>query len=107
MQAPEIIDKRPPEMTEFYADDWLFVGLIPLKAGEVAQQHVHTYDHPTVIPYGTVRAWDNDVYLGEKSGPTYFTIKAHHKHRFYAVTDTLICCCHNLRGEGYPATEEG
>ena len=108
MSAPEVAlaDRRPPPVKEFYVDDWLYVGLIPLKKGEVAAQHVHEYDHPTVIPYGTIEAWVNDERLGEFTGPTHLTIKAGEAHRFLAKTDTLILCCHNLRGEGYPAVRE-
>lgn len=106
-RPPEVAlaDRVPPETTELYIDDWLYVGLIPLKAGRMAAQHVHDYDHPTVIPYGRVRAWVDDVLLADLTGPTHITIKAGRQHKFLALTDTLILCCHNLRGEGYPGIE--
>lgn len=107
MKAPEVAleDRRPAEMKEFYVDDWLFVGLIPLKAGEVMQQHVHTYDHATVVAAGTIQVWVEGKFTKEYVAPTYVTIRAKEAHRFLAVTDALVLCCHNLRGEGYPAIE--
>lgn len=96
-------DRHPPETKEFYVDDWLYVGLIPLRAGEVAAQHVHDLDHPTLIVSGTVQAWADGKDLGDFIAPTYVTIRAGIRHSFLAKSDALICCCHNLRGEGYPA----
>ena len=110
MRPPEIAlaERRPPEVTEFYADDWLYLGLIPLKAGQAAVQHVHDYDHPTVVAVGTIRAWVDGADIGEFTAPTYVSIKAGSEHRFLAVTDALLFCAHNLRGKGYPAvTKEG
>lgn len=106
MRQPEIVERRPAEMKEFYADDWLFVGVIPLKAGEAAEQHVHEYDHPSVVATGTIRVWVDGEDKGLFVAPTYVTIRAGQQHRFLAVTDALILCCHNLRGEGYPALLE-
>jgi quercetin dioxygenase-like cupin family protein len=108
MQEPEVAphDRLPAGMSEYYVDDWLFVGLLPLKKGQIIEQHVHTYDHPTVVPYGTVHLWVDGEDKGEITGPTYATIKAGQRHRFVAVSDTMILCCHNLRGEGYPAISE-
>ena len=106
MKAPAIRDAQPAEMAEFYIDDWLFVGTIPLKAGFLAGQHVHEYDHPTFVAHGTIRVWVNDEDRGEVTAPGHVTIKAGERHKFLAVTDAVILCIHNLRGEGYPAIRE-
>lgn len=88
---------------EFFVDDWLFVKQIPLKAGEAAEQHVHEYDHVTMVAVGTVRVWVDGEDCGEAAAPKPLTILAGQKHMFLAVTDAVLYCIHNLRGEGYPA----
>lgn len=96
----------PPEVKEFYVDDWLYLGLMPMKAGQVGTQHVHEYEHPTVVCYGTVSLKVDGRLIGRFVGPTYVTIKAGEQHEFTAETDALLICAHNLRGEGYPRLME-
>lgn len=96
----------PSEVREHYVDDWLYLGLITLKAGQVGEQHVHEWDHPTIIFDGMVRLYVDGQYQGTYSGFTYVSVKADHKHWFEAETDAKLCCVHNLRGRGYPALKE-
>lgn len=88
---------------EFYCDEWLWVKPYTLKAGEAVEQHVHLWDHVTMVASGTVRLTVDGIDMGEITGPKPVTIRALAQHSFVAVTDALILCIHNLRGEGYPA----
>jgi hypothetical protein len=102
MAVADVGQLRPGD-GEFYVDDWLFLKLYPLKAGEMVAQHVHLYDHVTVVATGTVRLTIDGVDQGEVTGPKPVTIRALAQHSMVAVTDALLFCAHNLRGEGYPA----
>lgn len=108
MKAPEVApkDRRPAAGVELYVDDWLWVKPIPLKAGEACVQHTHAHDHVTLVAAGTVRAWVDGQDRGEISATSCFKVAALAEHRFLAVTDAVIVCIHNLRGEGYPAIVE-
>jgi len=77
-----------------------------LKAGDVVEQHVHMFDHVSVIAVGTVRLTIDGKDQGEITAPKPVTIRALAQHSMVAVTDALIFCVHNLRGEGYPALAE-
>ena len=108
MKAPEVAlkDRRPAPGEEMFYDDWLWVKPIPLKAGEVCEQHVHLHDHASLVATGTVRLWVDGQDRGEVSAPKIVKINALAQHKFLAVTDAVIVCIHNLRGEGYPAIME-
>lgn len=107
MESLEIIgEKRENPGIQLYVDDWLWTKLIPLKAGEKAEQHVHQFDHPTIVATGAIKVWIDGAYQGVAFSPSIITIKAHQRHEFLAIADTVICCVHNLRGEGYPAISE-
>lgn len=111
MKAPDVPLSERQELKladapEFFADDWLFVKQIPIEANHVVEQHVHEYDHATLLAHGTVRLWIDDKDQGEFRAPKILTILAGQKHMFLAVTDAVLYCVHNLRGEGYPATRK-
>jgi len=100
------VHQMRPGDGEFYVDDWLWLKQYPLKAGERVDQHVHLFDHVTVIAVGTVRLTIDGVDQGEIVAPKPVTIRALAQHSMVALTDALIFCVHNLRGEGYPAIME-
>jgi len=108
MKAPEVAlkDRREAVGSEFTVDDWLWVKVFALKAGEMIEQHTHCFDHVTLIATGTVRKWINGQDCGEITGPKPITIAAMTEHKFLAITDAVVGCIHNLRGEGYPAILE-
>ena len=100
------VHQMRPGDGEFYVDDWLWLKQYALKAGERIEQHVHLFDHVTVVAVGTVRLAIDGVDQGEIAGPKPVTIRALAQHGMVALTDALIFCVHNLRGEGYPAIME-
>jgi hypothetical protein len=102
MAVADVHQLRPGD-GEFYVDDWLWLKQYALKAGEMVAQHVHMHDHVTVVAVGTVRLTIDGVDQGEIVAPRPVSIRALAQHSMVAVTDALIFCVHNLRGEGYPA----
>lgn len=104
--VPKHLRKKHENAPEFFADDWLFVKQIPIKAGEVVEQHVHEYDHVTGLVSGTVRVWIDGSDHGEFTAPKLISVPAGKRHMFLAVSDAVLYCIHNLRGEGYPATRK-
>ena len=109
MKPPVVpVDERrvPSAGDDIYVDDWLFVKPLVLLAGEAVVQHVHEYDHVTLVAAGTVRAWIEDQDQGEVTAPQVVRVAAGARHKFLAVTPVVLYCIHNLRGEGYPAIKE-
>jgi hypothetical protein len=100
------VHQMRPGDGEFVHDEWLWLKQYVLKAGEAVEQHVHMFDHVTVIAVGTVRLAIDGIDQGEIVAPKPVTIRALAQHSMVAVTDALIFCVHNLRGEGYPALVE-
>ena len=106
MRVPEAIDQHEAVGEEFYVDEWLWTKIYSFRAGELIVQHVHEWDHPTIVAVGKVRFWIDDEDRGVLEAPKVVTIRAGQQHKFLALTDAVICCVHNLRGEGYPAVKE-
>lgn len=98
--------EQPPNV-EMYVDDDLFVKQIVLaRAGYVAPQHSHEYDHATLLAAGSIMSVVDTVRTLH-TAPSILTIKAGTKHLFMALTDNCVLyCIHNLHGEGYPAIRE-
>ena len=106
MRPPEVAlkDRRPDDGAEFVFDEWLWVKVRRLKAGEMMEQEVHHHDHVTMV-LGTVRLWIDDQDQGEVTDRP-VKVRALAQHKFLAVTDAAIGCVHNLMGKGYPSIVE-
>jgi len=73
------------------------------KAGWTAAQHVHAFDHLTMLAAGSLRVWVNDDYRGDFRAPQAFLVKAGEAHLFVALEDnTIAYCIHNLHGKEEP-----
>lgn len=90
---------RPPPVVEemdFRMVDDIFVKYTSSKRGNFLVQHVHEYDHLTMIATGMVRLWVDDVIVGDFQAPAPIEIKAGKKHQFFALTDCTIYCIHRM-----------
>lgn len=96
----EFFDVEQPEMAEFYMEDGVFIKQIVLeKAGYVAPQHSHNYDHTSMLAVGSVRAWRDGIHMGDFKAPTGIIVRAHSRHAFQALTDGVVMyCIHNTHG---------
>ena len=67
------------------------------KAGLLVYQHVHEYDHTTLVVSGAVRAWSNGVRLGDFRASSVVFIPAGAVHHFESLLDdTVFYCLHNV-----------
>lgn len=99
--------EQPPEW-EYLAPDGIFIKQMFLKdSGTVVPQHSHVYDHVSMLAVGSVRAWADEVLLGEFKAPYPIHIKARVKHTFLTLEpNTLIYCVHNVRTQKVEIHEE-
>jgi hypothetical protein len=97
-----------PSSVEIFASDDIFIKTMgPLAAGTLVPQHSHEFDHVSLLAVGAVEVWVDNALLGRFAAPRAIEIKAGRKHLFQALVDgTLVCCIHNLHGQGYPAIRE-
>ena len=112
MPGPVITGLGPleqPASVEIFASDDIFIKTMgPLAAGTLVPQHSHEFDHVSLLAVGAIEVWIADVneplaLLGRFEAPRAIEIKAGRKHLFQALVDgTLVCCIHNLHGQGYP-----
>jgi len=95
----------PPHIT---ADD-VYIKIIPVaKAGTLLDQHVHKYDHTTMLCTGAVRVWENGEHKGDYRAPYPFLVKAGVFHQFQTLKDdTLILCIHNAMRPDVAAIIDG
>ena len=95
------------EYIEFAEVDDIWVRAYSMKKAEsIAGQHVHAYDHITLVSRGTVEAWQDGALMGVYSAPAIIKIEAGKAHAFKALTDDVVfCCLHNLRGTGLSSPE--
>jgi quercetin dioxygenase-like cupin family protein len=71
------------------------------EAGTIVEQHVHAYDHITMIAAGAFRVWKNDVHIGDFEAPTGIIVDAGIKHMFQSLAPNSIAYCfHDIRPTG-------
>lgn len=97
-----------PPMWEFHEADDIFIKQIPLlKAGWTVIQHVHEYDHLTLVASGRVRAWVGKDDYQDYMAPAVVFVKKGETHRFTALADgTVLYCVHRLHGMGVVSSRE-
>lgn len=60
-------------------------------------QHVHTYDHATLVLAGKIRGWRNGEWIGDKVRGQAFEIKAGDAHHFQSLEpDSMLTCVHSV-----------
>ena len=73
------------------------------KAETLLPQHSHSYDHVSVIAYGSVEIWEDSSLRGVFTAPASVTIPAKRKHTFITkADDTVILCVHRVDKFGDP-----
>ena len=66
------------------------------RAGMIAPQHAHTYDHLSVIASGAVEVEKDGKSLGYYGAPSVIRIEARSKHLFRVLKpETTVICVHN------------
>jgi hypothetical protein len=89
-----------PVSTEIKLTDDLFIKTaVVADAGTIIPTHAHTYDHVTLLAYGSMRVVAGDEALGDFTGPVGILIKARVKHTMTTLTPGVVfACIHALHG---------
>lgn len=91
----------------FYDADDIAIKQIVVKAGLYVKQHIHEYDHITLLPVGKVFVWKDGKDSGTVTAPDAIEIKAGVAHTFLAIEDSVLYCIHNVLGrDGIAAKEQ-
>ena len=69
---------------------------LPLKAGEVAAQHIHEYPHATFIISGVIRLFVEGENLGVFYPMESIYVEAGKRHYLHAETDSVFACIHYI-----------
>ena len=60
-------------------------------------QHVHPYDHATLVCAGKIRGWRNGEWIGDKGAGEVFEVKAGEEHHFQSLqADSMLTCIHSV-----------
>jgi hypothetical protein len=94
---------QQPISTDIRICKGLFVKHCIFAEGTYIPQHSHETEHLSVIATGAVRAWANDVLLGDFAAPAGIVIKARVPHLFLALRPmTTVLCIHRVDETGEP-----
>lgn len=90
-----------------YIDDvggLYFRAILLAKAGDTVPQHVHDYNHVTLVASGKARLWIEGVWVADIEGFKAIEIEANRQHVFQALEpNTRLACVHQLNGAQYQA----
>jgi hypothetical protein len=87
-------DVRQPVMTDIKMTEDLYVKHYRVPdAGTIMPQHSHTFDHVTLLAYGSMRVVAGDVMLGDYHAPAGIVIRARVKHTMTTLTDGVVFAC--------------
>ena len=91
---------KQPIATDIKMTDDLFVKTYAItEAGTIMPQHAHTYDHVSLLAFGSMRVVADGVMLGDYHAPKGILIKAGVKHTMMTLTDNVVfACIHALHG---------
>jgi hypothetical protein len=81
--------------------DGIFIKQIHIPhEGTLLPQHVHTYDHHSMLAKGSVVVFVGDENIGNFHAPTPIFIRKGVQHSFVSLEeDVIIYCIHNLHGQ--------
>lgn len=92
---------QPPVVEIKMADGIFIKQMLIARAGTYIPQHVHKYDHTSMLAVGRVRIWKDGVFDGDYTAPTGILIAAGVAHMFMALVDgTIVYCIHNVSRTG-------
>lgn len=80
---------------EFFSSGGIEAKVYGLPAMTKIEQHVHTYDHMSILISGKATLVADKV-VTEHTGPAFLELKAGVKHTVIAEEATLWACIHNM-----------
>jgi hypothetical protein len=89
---------QPPQWVDVVDD--IYTRVIYLEYKDfVVPQHIHTYEHTTLLAHGSVRLYKNRQWFADYHAPKLIKVEANTEHYFQSLEDhTVICCIHNTHG---------
>jgi len=102
---------NPPQTVEFKGG--IYFRTLILNGGDIGGQHVHQFDHATMIVTGSARLWIGSEIEGDYKAGDIAEVKAGKIHVFEALEDNtrLTCIWPESIGEKldeeFPATRSG
>ncbi|MBA0085014.1 MAG: hypothetical protein HRJ53_08460 [Acidobacteria bacterium Pan2503] len=81
-------------------DDLFIKQMVLEKTGIEVPQHVHKYNHATLLTLGMVRIWRDGELWGDFRAPHILEIQAGIAHRFVSLTPAVLYCIHNVARTG-------
>ena len=102
-------DIEQPEKWEIVTADGVFIKQMYLeRRGNIVPQHVHEYDHHTMLATGAVRVWINKHDGKDYHAPCAIFVEAGKQHTFMALkNDTVLYCIHRLHDGEVKLLAEG
>lgn len=90
------------DTVEFYSSDGVFVKLMGMKhKNTIVIQHVHKYDHLSLLARGSVLLFKGEEEPVEYKAPEGIEITAGTLHKFMSLEDdTIVYCIHNVSRTG-------
>lgn len=74
-----------------------FRSIFLARTGMGVPQHVHDYDHATLVGSGSLRGWCDGEWIGDKGRGEAFEVLAGKKHIFESLEpNTLLICVHDI-----------
>lgn len=79
-----------------------FRSVCLVKSGERLAQHVHPYDHATLVGSGKARLWVDGKWIGDFEAGKAVKVEAHKRHEFMSLEDgTRLTCVHDTESAHY------
>jgi quercetin dioxygenase-like cupin family protein len=89
-----------PEVEFHCVDDVFIKQMVMDRAGIHVFQHVHTYDHNSLLALGAVELWCDEELEGVYRAPSVILIRAGVNHRFVSLEKSIVYCIHNVSRSG-------
>lgn len=96
-RLPEVITTLRDQPVEFVDEvcGLTFRATLLVNVGDTVPQHVHDYEHATVIAAGKARLWIDGMHKGDYAAFQVIAIEANREHVFQALEPmTRLACVH-------------
>lgn len=80
----------------------IYFRSVYLTEGQKMGQHVHPFDHATLVGSGKARLWVDGQWAGDFEAGQAVKVEAHKRHEFMAVDGPVrLTCVHNTESAHY------
>jgi len=91
-----VLREQPVEFVEEMAG-FYFRSIMLESEGDAIPQHMHAYDHATLVCSGRARLWVDGEWIRDIEAGHAVEVKANKSHVFQALSPkTMLSCIHNV-----------